>query len=108
MASENLLFLVYKPKNYTYDVSWRKEFNLFMCIVNTFKKTCGLCCFLCAAANRYWWFSFILMARRQSLGHLGKHAKITASLPVEFSGFLEEELHPKLLILTLYICCAGT
>lgn len=47
MASENLLFLVYKPKNYTYDVSWRKEFNLFMCIVNTLRKLVA-CAAFCA------------------------------------------------------------
>lgn len=46
MTSENLLFFIYM-----YDASWRKEFNLFMCIVNAFKKTCGLHCSLCAAAS---------------------------------------------------------
>lgn len=107
MASENFLFLVYELKIYMYDVRWRKEFNLFMCIVNTFKKTCGLFCSLCAAANRYWWFSFSRLENEARATNC-KHAKNTASLPVEFSGLLEEELHPKLLILTCYMCCAVT
>lgn len=78
------------------------------CALSILSRKPVVCAAFCAQLPTGTGGSFFLMARRQSLGHLGKHAKITASLPVEFSGFLEEELHPKLLILTLYICCAGT